>query len=298
MIRLAFYLLLIIVVVSCSKNSDSTDSTSTINPTINITSNPVEVIDHNREYVYQIQLTSSDNSEVTLEVNAPTWLNYDTTTNTISGIAGWDNVNQNFAIGITATNASGSIDHSYNLTVNLGEIICDQPFGNPIESEYILPYNIDEEYEIIQSYCPSNPNWGHNNWFAYDFEMGIGEAEIIASRSGIILAIKQNNPDVSDCSGGKENYVFITHSDGTVMSYVHLKQNSIVVNVGENVEQGQTIGLSGNSGCSSGPHTHIALFKDNTNFDRQSTIPFNYSNAQGTLDNNNGLVQGENYKAL
>jgi len=178
-----------------------------------------------------------------------------------------------------------------------GEIECNSFFGDPAKSLYVLPFKAGEQFTINQSYCPPNPGWGHANWFAYDFKMSIGNT-IIASRAGQVIAAQDHNPDVSDCSGGKENWVFIVHNDGTVMQYVHLQQNGLQVEKGESVTQGQIIGLSGNSGCSSGPHTHVALFKDGTNYDRQSTIPFNYKNAEGPLDKNNGLMFNQTYKAL
>ena len=61
--------------------------------------------------------------------------------------------------------------------------------------------------------------------------------------------------------------------------------------------QGQPIGLSGDSGCSSGPHLHVALFKDRTNYGATNTLPLNYRNANGPLDSRNGLVQGQRYEA-
>jgi len=286
------YILLcsIILLLSCSGDTDNITQENNLV----FSSTPIKTIDHNKEYKYQI--TINDNT-TSYSVNLPSWLTFNANTNIISGTADWVNVGKNFNITITAISNSGSATQSYNLSVLLGEIICNQNFGDPQESPYILPWNAGEEYKLIQSYCPSNPAWGHHNWFAYDFEMPIGTT-ILASRAGEVIAVRELNPDVSDCSGGKENFVFILHADGTVMSYVHLKQNSVAVNTGESVEQGQILGLSGNSGCSSGPHTHIALFKDRTNFDRQSTIPFNYSNTNGSLDSNNGLLQDKLFSAL
>ena len=184
------------------------------------------------------------------------------------------------------------------MRVNLGEIICDSEFGDPSLSEYILPFEVGEEFLIIQGNCPPNPNWGHHNTFAYDFDMQIGD-QIIASRAGTVIFTQNDKPDnVLNCGGGTANWIFIEHEDGTVMQYVHLMQGGVQVNVGQEVEQGETLGLSGNSGCSSGPHLHTNLFRDRTNFDRQSSLPFNYSNAEGKLDGNNGLIGEETYRAL
>ena len=182
--------------------------------------------------------------------------------------------------------------------VDTGEITCNQDFGDPSQSPYILPFPVGTEYLLNQSYCPVNPNWGHHNWFAYDFAMPNRDT-IIASWSGTVIAVKEDQPNIGgDCSGGKENFVFIQHGNGTVMSYVHLITNGALVEKGDFIRQGQPIGLSGNSGCSAGPHLHIALFKDRTNYDRQSTIPLNFKNAQGSIDANNGLVGNTRYKAI
>ena len=62
-------------------------------------------------------------------------------------------------------------------------------------------------------------------------------------------------------------------------------------------QRGQPIGLSGDSGCSSGPHLHVALFRDRTNFDARSSLPLNYRNADGPLDPRQGLVYDALYRA-
>jgi murein DD-endopeptidase MepM/ murein hydrolase activator NlpD len=55
------------------------------------------------------------------------------------------------------------------------------------------------------------------------------------------------------------NYVIISHADGFQTLYGHLSSASTVE--GASVEQGAVIGLSGNTGYSTGPHLHFGLFK-------------------------------------
>lgn len=170
---------------------------------------------------------------------------------------------------------------------------CTQDFGDPATSTYRLPFPAGRTYEVIQSYCPPNPAWGHNGWLAYDFDLAIGDT-ILASRSGTVGFVEQRWPD-SDRVCGHENSVWVVHEDGTVMSYIHLTPGGALVAFGDAVSAGQPIGLSGDSGCSSGPHLHVALFRDRTDFGKANTLPLNFHDADGPLDARRGLVQGARY---
>jgi murein DD-endopeptidase MepM/ murein hydrolase activator NlpD len=55
------------------------------------------------------------------------------------------------------------------------------------------------------------------------------------------------------------NYVIMTHAGGYQTLYGHLSSSSVAK--GAKVGQGATIGLSGNTGYSTGPHLHFGLFK-------------------------------------
>lgn len=83
---------------------------------------------------------------------------------------------------------------------------------------------------------------------AVDIGMPIG-TPIRATASGKILVAKS-----SGYNGGYGSYIVIDHLDGTQTLYGHLSKVSVAV--GETVSQGDNIGLSGNSGRSTGPHLH------------------------------------------
>jgi hypothetical protein len=57
----------------------------------------------------------------------------------------------------------------------------------------------------------------------------------------------------------RSNQVRILHDDGSMATYAHLYPKSIDLEPGQRVEVGQQIGLSGNTGYSSGPHLHFAV---------------------------------------
>lgn len=56
---------------------------------------------------------------------------------------------------------------------------------------------------------------------------------------------------------GYGNVIFIKHRDNTETVYAHLSR--IMVKRGENVSQGQTIGLVGSTGWATGPHLHFEV---------------------------------------
>ena len=63
-----------------------------------------------------------------------------------------------------------------------------------------------------------------------------------------------------DWSYGKE--VAIYHGNGWYTNYGHL--SSIKVKVGQKVTKGQYIAKSGNTGNTTGPHLHFAIYKSTT----------------------------------
>ncbi len=60
------------------------------------------------------------------------------------------------------------------------------------------------------------------------------------------------------CSYGL--YIDVVHGGGYETRYAHLSQ--LYVSLGELVEQGQIIGVSGNTGRSTGPHLHFELYRN------------------------------------
>jgi murein DD-endopeptidase MepM/ murein hydrolase activator NlpD len=72
-------------------------------------------------------------------------------------------------------------------------------------------------------------------------------------------------------TGGYGNYVKISHGNGVETLYAHMLDNSLLVNVGDVVQKGQTIGRVGNTGYSFGAHLH---FEVRVNGNRLDPAPF------------------------
>jgi len=168
-------------------------------------------------------------------------------------------------------------------------------FGDPAESPYVLPYPVGASYRLAQSYC--YPYGGHRDQLAYDFDMPIG-SDVVAARPGVVRRTRQDLPDTGDSpEPGQHNNILIEHDDGTVAFYGHLKQNTIAVQVGQHVPQGQRLAASGNSGNTLGePHLHFGVYQSwpaTEGFD----VAVNFRNADGPLDERGGLAAGAVYQA-
>lgn len=99
---------------------------------------------------------------------------------------------------------------------------------------------------ITSPFCESR------SWESCHPGIDIGVAEgtpVHAGGSGTVIMASYN--------GGYGNYTCIDHGGGISTCYAH--QSSIQVSVGQQVSQGQVIGLSGNTGFSTGPHMHFEV---------------------------------------
>ena len=164
-------------------------------------------------------------------------------------------------------------------------------FGDPAASPYVLPWPVGKSYRLNNSYCI--PTGGHREQQAYDFLIPIGDT-IVAARAGVVRKVKQDSPD--DGQGTDHNHVMVEHADGTVGFYAHLKQDGVLVQVGEDVAVGQAIALAGHSGTPDIVHLHFGVY-DGYPPVEGSDRAVNFSNMEGPEDCRRGLVNGAAYTA-
>jgi len=91
------------------------------------------------------------------------------------------------------------------------------------------------------------PRWGRNH-NGVDWGISTGST-VVASSGGRVVSAGWN--------GGYGYSVLLQHPDGRQTRYAHLSK--ITVSSGEYVNQGERIGLSGNTGNSTGPHLHFEI---------------------------------------
>ncbi len=79
---------------------------------------------------------------------------------------------------------------------------------------------------------------------------GVGyTTQVLASKAGTVI--------VSQYSQSYGNYVVVSHGSGNTTLYAHMSQR--LVSAGQNVEQGQVLGITGSTGNSTGAHLHFEI---------------------------------------
>jgi hypothetical protein len=172
------------------------------------------------------------------------------------------------------------------------------------KSEYILPFTGKWTIGNGGFNKKLSHSWGVlSQRYAYDFLIFSDEGkslsgdnksiqsyfcygkDIISPADGEVVKIRKKRKDsyvdgkniYCDTIDMRGNYIVIKHNDYEYSHIVHIMQNSIIVKVGDKVNQGQIIAKCGNSGNSSEPHIHFQL-QSGKNFLTSATLPIIFSN--------------------
>lgn len=93
---------------------------------------------------------------------------------------------------------------------------------------------------------------GIHGYNAVDFGAPLG-TPVLAAADGVVIIEK----GAGKWYGGYGNYIVIEHDNGTQTLYSHNSKN--LVNVGDEIKQGQKIALVGSTGRSTGNHLHFEV---------------------------------------
>ncbi|WP_241154353.1 M23 family metallopeptidase [Staphylospora marina] len=110
------------------------------------------------------------------------------------------------------------------------------------------------------------PRWGRIHT-GLDFACQGGVTPIVASKSGRVAASLFGTPGSGFFGYGE--VVLVDHGGGVQTLYAHMTQRN--VNVGDQVAQGQQLGICGSTGNSTGPHLHFEVRINGGRFD---PLPF------------------------
>lgn len=95
-----------------------------------------------------------------------------------------------------------------------------------------------------------NHGWEHPGHAGLDIGLPVG-TPLLAVADGVILhAIPTNSSEAGI-------HIDLKTDSGVIARYLHMSQ--VAVKTGDRVSKGQILGLSGNTGLSSGPHLHFEV---------------------------------------
>jgi hypothetical protein len=123
---------------------------------------------------------------------------------------------------------------------------------------YALPFEDHTSHLLVQGYFGL---FTHKERAALDFKMKRG-TKILAARDGVVIRLKE---DGSHGAANRKyrnegNYVIIQHPDSSRSGYWHLQKDGVLVNIGDHVQKGQLIALSGKTGYTAFPHLHFLVW--------------------------------------
>ncbi|HYR10582.1 MAG TPA: M23 family metallopeptidase [Longimicrobium sp.] len=138
---------------------------------------------------------------------------------------------------------------------------------------------VDENYAPVSS--PEDVNSAY---------VGFGR-ELVAPAAGTVVRARGDRPDQPVTSrsdpayfapeypngGDVGNHVVIDHGGGEFSLLAHMMADSVLVEVGEAVRQGQPVGKLGNSGDTNGPHVHYQL-QSGPDWPSADALPVTFTN--------------------
>jgi murein DD-endopeptidase MepM/ murein hydrolase activator NlpD len=181
-------------------------------------------------------------------------------------------------MALTSSVEDSDKDYKYSYDWTIG----DKDAVHDDDHLYALPYSSGQSYRVLQGYGSRFSHTGLEE-FAIDFDMSIG-TPVHAARAGVVARVEESHAKGcwEDGCGKFANFIVILHSDGTTGEYFHLQENGALVSVGDRVSQGQEIANSGNTGHTTMPHLHFAVYRA-TEWGNTQSIPVRFQGVDGII---------------
>jgi len=130
-----------------------------------------------------------------------------------------------------------------------------------LAARYRVPFAADVDWHVGQGFHGRYSHQHPVSRYAVDFTVPVG-TPVLAAREGVVMQVQDDwRGSGQDLQGfaHRANFVRVLHEDGTMAMYAHLEYYGVGVKPGQRVAAGDLLGLSGNTGYSTGPHLHFAV---------------------------------------
>lgn len=133
------------------------------------------------------------------------------------------------------------------------------PRNAPLQTNLSLPFVTGTSYKIIQAYDGTYSHSEPYSKYAIDFALKEGDT-VCAADDGVVVGVIK---DYKHGGANKKwaayaNYITLYHpATGLYTQYVHLKYNGALVKIGDAVNRGQAIAISGKTGWTDVAHLHF-----------------------------------------
>ncbi len=179
--------------------------------------------------------------------------------------------------GLLAAYVDGTRDgYQAQYVATLPDIVTDKIADCPSAPDeyYQLPWKGGTWEEVRQG---NNTDFTHKgkSKYAFDFRLRDGES-IRATRGGVVDWVEEGltehsdakvwellemiDPDLAKKFAKPANTLWIKHQDGHASVYLHMRKDGVLVEEDDVVVPGQKVAVVGNTGNTTGPHLHYAVF--------------------------------------
>ena len=147
-------------------------------------------------------------------------------------------------------------------------------------SPYRVPFAVGSTYVISQAFPQAYTHTTPDSQYAVDIALPDG-TPVYAARDGLVINVRHDafRGGATAAMMDQANMVEVLHDDGTIALYGHLHWDSIRVHIGQQVTRGQSLGNSGSTGFSTGPHLHFVVVR-NADYSAVS-VPIEFAGPSG-----------------
>ena len=164
----------------------------------------------------------------------------------------------------------GDYDNYDSEGIMAKEAECKFEFGGNIASGFAVPLSFESGFVCTSPFGYRIHPIDKTSKLHSGIDLGVAQGTpVYASKDGVVEKVLN---DVTGSTPSSGNMVRIRHEDGMKTDYYHMKYHSVVVNVGDEVRQGQKIGEVGSTGASTGAHLHFTIF----DISGKLVDPYNY----------------------